>query len=212
MHLGSVAQLRSNVSAAAMGMISTGYVWFVTDSQGNMGVVATYGAGTLLTKSRIQGESPLDIKFSSLSSRARSDPSAPLSGSSPTSPASGLSHQPPPMHPSSPSRALHTSSLRQNDNSVKPRTLFQPKNASRAPPSLSPGFSDHQNINFEKLGDVLFPLFCVSVHEHNWVASGYGVWGKERYLANFWTCLDWGKVSDAYQRFVPDTFGLRDSV
>lgn len=192
-------------------MISTGYVWFVTDKHGNLGVVATYGAGTLLTRSRLQDESPLEIKFSSSSSQARSDPSAPLSASSPTSPASGLSHPPPPMHPSSPSRALHTSALRQNDDvTVRPKTLWG-NNASRSPPEFR-ALPDSNTTNFKTLGEVLFPLFCVSVHEHNWVASGYGVWGKERYMANFWTCLDWSKVSDAYERFVPDTYGSRDNV
>lgn len=210
-HIGSIAQLRSNVSAAVLGMISTGYVWFVTDSHGNLGVVPTYGAGTLLTRARLQKESPLEIKFSSSSSQARPDPSAPLSTSSPTSPASGLSHQPSPMHPSSPSRALHTSAIRQNDDvAVQPKTLWHHNHASRSPSAFNPAFADNTATKFEDLGDVLYPLFCVSVHEHNWVASGYGVWGKERYLANFWTCLDWSKVSDAYARFVPDRMGHRD--
>lgn len=37
------------------------------------------------------------------------------------------------------------------------------------------------------------------------MAAGYGVWGKEEWLKQFWTVLDWAKVSDAYAKFVPDT-------
>lgn len=48
------------------------------------------------------------------------------------------------------------------------------------------------------IGDVLYPLFCVSVHEHAWMSAGYGVWGKEAWLSKFWTVLDWQKVSSAY--------------
>lgn len=197
--MGSVARLRSNISAAAMGMISTGYVWFVTDSKGNIGIVATYGAGTLLAGARVQKGNPLDIKFRSDPHPVSSDLSLPLSGSSPTSPTTGLSHQPSPMHPSSPSRAFHTSAARQNRDVAQPKSLYSV--GSQPPTSF---FRDHRSVDFTTLGEVLFPLFNVSIHEHNWVASGYGVWGKERYLTNFWTCLNWKEVSDAYLRFVPD--------
>jgi superoxide dismutase, Fe-Mn family len=54
----------------------------------------------------------------------------------------------------------------------------------------------------DTIGRTLFPLFCVSVHEHAWMAAGYGVWGKETYLERFWTCLDWEGVRDAYARYV----------
>lgn len=49
-------------------------------------------------------------------------------------------------------------------------------------------------------GDDLTPLFCISVHEHAWMPD-YGVWGKEEYLKRFWTVLDWGKVSNLYERW-----------
>ncbi|KAH9012351.1 hypothetical protein EDB85DRAFT_2223610 [Lactarius pseudohatsudake] len=55
--LGSLADLKTYVAAAAQGMNSGGgagsFVWLVTDTLGRLGVVATYGSGTLLiTKCR----------------------------------------------------------------------------------------------------------------------------------------------------------------
>jgi Fe-Mn family superoxide dismutase len=55
------------------------------------------------------------------------------------------------------------------------------------------------------LGETLFPLFCISVHECAWITAGYGIWGKEEWLRHFWTVLDWHKVSQAYMKWVPDT-------
>ncbi|KIY72874.1 manganese and iron superoxide dismutase [Cylindrobasidium torrendii FP15055 ss-10] len=49
------------------------------------------------------------------------------------------------------------------------------------------------------LGDVLYPLLCVSVHEHAWMAAGYGVWGKEEWLKKFWTVVDWERVSQRFE-------------
>jgi Fe-Mn family superoxide dismutase len=52
MQHGSIAQLKSSFSAAAMGMFTSGYVWFVTDKYGNTGVIPTFGPGSLLIRSR----------------------------------------------------------------------------------------------------------------------------------------------------------------
>ena len=57
------------------------------------------------------------------------------------------------------------------------------------------------------LGETLYPLFCVSVHERAWISAGFGVWGKEEWLKHFWTVLDWNKVSDAYAKWVPNKVG-----
>ncbi|KAH9012911.1 hypothetical protein EDB84DRAFT_1680578 [Lactarius hengduanensis] len=56
--LGSLADLKTYVAAAAQGTNSGGgaggFVWLVTDALGRLGVVATYGAGTLLVAERRQ--------------------------------------------------------------------------------------------------------------------------------------------------------------
>jgi hypothetical protein len=49
---GSIEQLKSNFSAAALGMSSSGWIWFVTDTNGRTAVLPTFGAGTLLVRSR----------------------------------------------------------------------------------------------------------------------------------------------------------------
>lgn len=49
---GSISQMKSTVSAAAMGLFSSGWVWFVADRDGNLGVLPTLGPGTLLIRSR----------------------------------------------------------------------------------------------------------------------------------------------------------------
>jgi len=50
----------------------------------------------------------------------------------------------------------------------------------------------------QNVGNVIYPLFCVPVYEHAWMSAGFGVWGKEDWLKEFWTVLDWEKVSKAY--------------
>jgi superoxide dismutase len=60
------------------------------------------------------------------------------------------------------------------------------------------GNTDGLTMVLDSLRQMLYLLFCVSVHEHAWMATGYSVWGKERYLDRFWMCLDWAAVRDAY--------------
>src|SRR6266702_3857407 len=33
----------------------------------------------------------------------------------------------------------------------------------------------------------LYPLFCMGMHEHTWIAAGYGAWGMETYLEGVWS-------------------------
>jgi len=68
-------------------------------------------------------------------------------------------------------------------------------------PHISNGVTDG-STTLDSLGQTLYPLFCVSVHEHAWMAAGYGVSGKERYLERFWTSLDSVAVRDAYVTYV----------
>ncbi|KAK7696581.1 hypothetical protein QCA50_001239 [Cerrena zonata] len=49
---GNLDQLKSNVGATALGMFSSGWVWLCTDPSGNLAVLPTFGAGTLLVRSR----------------------------------------------------------------------------------------------------------------------------------------------------------------
>lgn len=51
---GSLPQLKLAVSSAAMSMVSGGWVWLVKDEHGRLGVVPTFGAGTVLVQNRRQ--------------------------------------------------------------------------------------------------------------------------------------------------------------
>ncbi|KAK0534435.1 hypothetical protein OC834_001905 [Tilletia horrida] len=50
----NLSALKSAFSAAALGMASSGWVWLVRDQHGKLGIVPTYGAGTLLVQGRYQ--------------------------------------------------------------------------------------------------------------------------------------------------------------
>lgn len=210
---GSLEQLKSVVSSAALGMISSGWVWYVTDKRGNTGVLATFGAGTLLVASRTQmfDSSRLDagdayqlgrqpLASDSAGPKMSSSPSSPLSGVPPTSPTSGVSHPVAPLHPSTSARALHTSASRAAE-AAAPTSIWSNDQRTTGNSALMNELTDVRETKFEQLGEVLYPLFCVSVQEHAWIGSGYGVWGKEEYLKRFWTCLDWKVVSESFTKF-----------
>ncbi|TFK87449.1 manganese and iron superoxide dismutase [Polyporus arcularius HHB13444] len=193
---GSLAQFQSNFSAAVMGMFSTGYVWFVVDQDGQLGIVPTFGTGTLLVRSsqptrtflewqRIVGE-PI-IPYSEHDVRVapkRPQPSS-LSDSLPatSSPLSGMETRTPPLDPHTPARSV--------SYYAKPQGIYddEPLN--------------HTVKDAKVVGETLYPLLCVSVHEHAWVSAGYGVWGKEEYMKRFWTVVDWEKVNKLYERVRP---------
>ncbi|VDC06233.1 unnamed protein product [Peniophora sp. CBMAI 1063] len=195
---GGIDQLKSAVSAAGMGMFSGGWVWLVTDANGQLGVLGTYGAGTLLVQDRSQRFDHSEAV--SLGGRYQTGSTLPqgqapsfsglASAGSSSSPVSGSARTQPPTGPAAGARSLHISS--------RSESVFDGK-----------GVRDHQ-INLEgqgmkmtqleKLGEVLTPLFCVGVHERAWMAAGFGVWGKERYLREFWSVLDWEKVCQNYHR------------
>ncbi|KAH9894151.1 Manganese/iron superoxide dismutase [Cubamyces lactineus] len=186
-HWGSLAHFQSSFSAAVLGMFSSGWVWLVTDKNGILGIVPTFGTGTLLIRSgkpsdtflewqRIVGEAVVPF-----SERELLPPSSHSSGSPPppTSPTSGLSHNTPPVNPHQPARSMsrytgHASNL-----------------------------DPERSVDHEKIGEVLYPLLCVSVHEHAWVSAGYGVWGKEEYMKRFWTVVDWQKVNALFTKVAP---------
>jgi len=186
--LGSLADLKTYVVAAAQGMHSGGgaggFVWLVTDALGRLGVVATYGAGTLLVAERRQSLLTPD--------------GAELGGIyQPAKPPSSSSGRPQHAAPTR-VRALSTSARASGPRPVN--VWSDPLPASDAAVTGGAGMYGEPEAPpaLDGLGRTLYPLFCVSVHEHAWMAAGYGVWGMETYLEHFWTCLDWAAVRDAY--------------
>ncbi|THV05347.1 hypothetical protein K435DRAFT_773795 [Dendrothele bispora CBS 962.96] len=158
-----------------------------------------------------------DVNASSSSPRTTtSPPPPPPPGTSPSSPVSGVSSGNSSQTPSSPpnSRSLHTSSILSNSKFTNqtPSSLWDtpPSTSSSSPYSLNnspyqqhyPKTKSRNDQYTMAMGEETFyPLFCVSVHEHAWLAAGYGVWGKERWLKEFWNVLDWEKVSRAYDGY-----------
>ncbi|KAF7433477.1 hypothetical protein PC9H_005429 [Pleurotus ostreatus] len=182
---------------AASGMSSAGFLWFVCDTRGNTAILPTLGSGTLLIRSRsyinpdqglIAGES-MQQEWDGADDFDAPTP-APLQKSTPpgvfpSSPLSGASGSPSAQMPNQPlARYLHSSSAVANTPSYyDPSTYVSPS-----------------KVELINVGEKLLPLFCVSLHEHAWLSAGYGVWGKEQWLKEFWTVLDWGKVSQMYEK------------
>ncbi|KAH9007769.1 hypothetical protein EDB83DRAFT_2681710 [Lactarius deliciosus] len=192
--LGSLADLKTYVAAAAQGMNSGGgaggFVWLVTDALGRLGVVATYGAGTLLVAERRQ----------SLLASDGTELGGIYQPATPPPPPSGRTKHAAPAQ----ARALSTSA--RASSSLRPANVWSdsPLAASDAG-AVADGNGMHGASDspaaLDALGKTLYPLFCVSVHEHAWMAAGYGVWGMETYLERFWTCLDWAAVREGYARY-----------
>lgn len=193
-----MADLKLRVLATAKGMMSSGWVWLASDGYGGLAVIPTFGAGTLLVRSRlahnreqntvvrqiIAGENSAQ-SLGAVMARGNVAPSLP-SGPSVTSPMSGITSTPPPINPHTPARSFHSS------------------------PSLGYNFGVSDNNGdpeegrkkvYNLVSRSLYPLFCISAYEHAWLSSGYGVWGKEKYIENFFSAVHWGKVSETYGKF-----------
>jgi Fe-Mn family superoxide dismutase len=203
------------VTAAATGMLpSSGFVWLVTDSLGRLGVIATYGAGTLLVNERRQIFSPSgSTELGGVYVAAETATPRQTQAHSTTSPTSGLTHPPTSTPPPFGARPLSTSmSVRDpSDGVARPPNVWSSHTSYSGPAGIGEsgngevrgitnaiGALPDQPTSLDTLGATLYPLFCVSVHEHAWMAAGYGVWGKETYLERFWSCLNWAAVRDSY--------------
>jgi Fe-Mn family superoxide dismutase len=187
--LGSLEQLKSSFSAAVLGMFSSGWMWFVCDEYGRLAIYPTFGTGTLLIRSRrkmADNIDPVAGETMALPLRPQQN-SASATGSAPSSPASGIQQPLSGMHPPTHTRTFSGTAV----SSFLPRPAHSIYTSNPMVPIIP---------SADALGDVLYPLFCVSVHEHAWVGAGYGVWGKEEYLKRFWTVLDWEHVVNAFNR------------
>lgn len=226
---GTLDNLKSVFNASAMGMFGSGWVWLVCDEFGEVAVLPTFGTGTLLVRARarvlrgpdiVVGEEFPEMRWAKATTPAPPPPDAEgaeaeateatetteatenteTSGSAeappPSSPTSGISRGPQPLHPSTPSRTFSTSSL---------AAINYEASSLHGGPRANYGAGPWKNV--AKTGDKLYPLMCISVHEHAWVGSGYGVWGKEEYVKNFWSVVNWNKVSEFYNMFAVKVHG-----
>ncbi|UZJ54157.1 hypothetical protein CBS101457_003477 [Exobasidium rhododendri] len=165
-------------SSMAYGMSGSGYVWFVRDRNGNLGVVPTYGAGTILVQNRTQRNGArMEWNQPSLVETSAPPPASPRPNSS-LPPSARLQQQQQQQQPPS-SRLMSTSS----------KVQFASSSINMRGARLAEG-----------AGEELFPLLCVSVHERDWLPD-YGMWGKEEYLMRFWECVDWARVNHLWETY-----------
>lgn len=193
---GELDQLKSTFSAVAMGMFGSGWVWLVCDKAGSLAVVPTFGTGTLLINSRERVQKKLQPEFVIGEDVASNSPrTTTIPGASASSPASGVSRAPPPSHPPQ-TREFSVSAAARNGamNYQAASMLDRGRPNSYMPPQ--PSDLAH--------GEMLYPLLCLSVHEHAWVSAGYGVWGKEEYLRRFWSVVNWKQASKHLSVYVPE--------
>ncbi|KAI0347001.1 manganese and iron superoxide dismutase [Trametopsis cervina] len=176
---GNLEQLKSTFSAAVAGMLCQGWVWLLVDQAGHLAVYPTFGNGTLLV--RASEFLPTKAGVASPLVVGEEQPAAETSRfgvpSFASSPTSGVSHSQGPHRPPTQARSLSTGS------SYRGASVWVDKS------------------EVARTGDRLFPLLCVSVHEHAWLSAGYGVWGKEEWIKKFWAVVNWEQASMHFTRY-----------
>ena len=188
------------------------------DARSKLAVLPTFGSGTLLVRSRMPLVPGQDVVVGERAASLKSFAEGPTmpresgikvhdgvlppisDGPTTTSPVSGIQTTIPPITPHTQSRSLHSTTLRQNDQVP---SILDDENSARALQD-----SEVTREQYSATGASLYPLFCLSIHEHAWMSSGLGVWGREEYVNRFWDVLDWSKVDKLFVGFSPKTVQL----
>lgn len=167
---GSKADLQKAVKAVADGMTTTGWIWLASDVAGNVGIIPTHGAGTILTPFRAQAGN-IDARLSMEKALTYAFPPA-----------------------SEPSSEKNASNETQESPQAQDDSLTEFQHLAKYTPFTYP-----PELRHHRHQRPITPLFNISLQEHAW-ALDYGVWGRDQYLDNFWKCLDWTEPNRAYQR------------
>lgn len=191
---GELDQLKSTFSAVAMGMFGSGWVWLVCDKAGSLAVVPTFGTGTLLISSRERVQRRVEPGLV-IGEEVATKPRPVIPGASASSPTSGASHTLPPSHPPQTREFSLSAAARNGGMNYQAASILDRGRPNSYMPS-QPSDLAH--------GEMLYPLLCLSVHEHAWVSAGYGVWGKEEYLRRFWSVVNWKQASKHLGVYVPE--------
>jgi len=183
--LGSLSSLISHFSAHVAGLhpASGAYVWLVTDPNGNLGVIGTYAGGTILVNERRQ------MGYGSYSSG-----NLKVLGEEIEQPIEAVESSPETISekPQSSSKWQTTSSSSSRSNLLS--------SATPSPAGIFSSTLSAHNDPKSAIGKSLHPLLCVSTHQHCYLGD-YGVWGREEYVKNWWTKVDWKKVEDGFDAF-----------
>jgi superoxide dismutase, Fe-Mn family len=199
--MGSLQDLKTYVTAVAMGMLSSsGFIWLVTDAP-----PSRRHRDVRRRHTPLQRASTDVLSRQRYRTRRRLRPRQEHHPNPNPNPNSGLNTtdvlriggpRALLLHPSpSGARALSTTAFEGPGTRVG---VSRPTNVWSDPPSYAAytragngnGATDGSSTTLDSLGQTLYPLFCVRVHEHAWMAAEYGVWGNERCLERFKTCLD----------------------
>jgi superoxide dismutase, Fe-Mn family len=129
-------------------------------------------------------------------------------GVSPQSPLSGVSGSSPQNPDKLNSRFIHTSAVRAQSLSSNIAQATAERSHMYDEGVVSKPKEPVSRVEALNTGEVLYPLFCISVHEHAWLSAGFGVWGKEEWLKKFWSVLDWKKVSNSYDTIFKDPYRI----
>jgi Fe-Mn family superoxide dismutase len=199
--LGGLEMLKAAVAGTAAGMAGSGHVWLVSDEKGQLAVLPTFAAGTLLVRER--RATPLEIPASDVTRTNVAPAPAPGAGAyfAAPRPAGGAPAGARALSTSAPAQDGLYGGGRPAANVYGTSAAADAEMQSRVATNMAGGSTASHDAR--KLGS-LWPLFCVSVHERNWLAAGHGVWGQERWLAQFWPVLDWARVSRRYDELTHD--------
>ncbi|GAA5889743.1 hypothetical protein JCM16303_005364 [Sporobolomyces ruberrimus] len=191
--LGSLPTLISHFSAHVAGLhpgSGGSYIWLVTDPNGNLGVVGTYAGGTILVNERKQmGSGPYSSGDLKVLGETIEQP-VPTETTTTSEPSSS----------SIPSSTQSSESKWQTHQSSRSTSSNLLSSATPSPSSVfSSTITSHNNPS-QAIGRSLHPLLCVSTHEHCYLED-YGVWGREEYVKQWWTKVDWKKVEESFDQF-----------
>jgi len=215
---GSLSQFKQAFQASALGMTGSGWLWLVMDDKGLLGIVGTYGAGTVLVQARQQrgdfSELPQQTTLTDQSienMKKSSQDGRSTSRTQPANPSSDSLLQTG-DHRSALDNLLEKAAQGTREPSLNPALKLA--DLGKQPSSTPSSSSTKDNLLNQALGKSSFssssfktettfhPLFALSIHEHAWIQD-YGIWGKEEYVKNFWKVLDWEKVGSVYTKLVP---------
>ncbi|CAO1629178.1 unnamed protein product [Sympodiomycopsis kandeliae] len=172
---GSVTQFKNAFTSAALGMSGSGYLWLVWDvTARKLGIVPTYGAGTILVQKRQQrGPAGFEAQASLTEEQI-----AKSSSSSDSTQETSNSDQP--------SQETEKGPLSSSSSRVPQETIDRISNVAQDSPSTYAESNQPRDR-------ILTPVMCLSVNEHAWM-NDWGVTGKQEYLVRFWDAIDWNRV------------------
>jgi Fe-Mn family superoxide dismutase len=202
--------LKTTIAGTAAGMAGSGHVWLVSDQDGRLAVLPTFASGTLLVRARQMSSYAKGYYGDADRAKEAEARAYQLGGAIPepafgtqrrnwatdatSSPTSGVGgatgSRPAPLG----SRTLATGAG-SGFNVATPSSVY----GVSSPAVQNANEARAHNVTdkpapLTEVGNVIWPLMCVSIHERNWVSAGFGTWGLEKWLGEFWSVLDWGKV------------------